>query len=187
MGALHRVPSKEWPGALSWLHPGVNCTALGASVCARALQDVGTLEVPNGSNRGEYLDVWTKRAGLPVPKDDKTGEGWWWCAIWAGVVLADCQLLVPTDYPACQAWLEYLGDEPTPGSIVLYGVNSVAHHIGIVVRNPEAAAGQLLRLTIEGNRAFAGSSNNGLAVDIGPMMRTDVLGYINPEKFRATL
>ena len=49
-----------------------------------------------------------------------------------------------------------------------------AHHIGVVVRLDPMV------LTIEGNRGFAGSTNNGVAVDIGPMLRRDVLGYFHP-------
>ena len=37
-------------------------------------------------------------------------------------------------------------------------------------------------LTVEGNRGFAGTTNNGVACDIGPMQRKDVLGYISPER-----
>ena len=37
-------------------------------------------------------------------------------------------------------------------------------------------------LTIEGNRAFAGTSNDGVAVDIGPPNRKDILGYIHPRE-----
>ena len=36
-------------------------------------------------------------------------------------------------------------------------------------------------VTIEGNRSFAGTaSNNGIAVDIGPVTRKDILGYFHP-------
>ena len=43
-----------------------------------------------------------------------------------------------------------------------------------------------MTLTIEGNRSFAGTtSNNGVAVDIGPMLRKDILGYVSPERLKA--
>jgi len=58
--------------------------------------------------------------------------------------------------------------------------------MGIIVRVPEPERGQMLTLTIEGNRAYAGTtSNNGVAVDIGPMMRKDILGYVSPERLKA--
>lgn len=171
------------PRELGWLVPGHNCTDLGFAICERALKDIGILEVPTGSNRGTRIDRMTKRAGLP--------PGQWWCAIWVGAVFADCGALVPSGYPLTDNWLPFLREgrdraTPHPGDAVLYGLKKAgpvvswgnAHHIGIVVRVPEP--GQPLVLTIEGNRSFAGSSNNGVAVDIGPMLRTDILGYFAP-------
>lgn len=183
---LVRLPAEKHPRELGWLVPGYNCTELGYRICQRALLDVGILEVPNGSNRGGRIDRMTKRAGLPM--------GQWWCAIWAGAVFADCGALVPTGYPLTDNWLPFLREggakaKAQPGDAVLYGLKKKgpvvkwgdAHHIGIVVRLPEPKLGQHLLLTIEGNRSFAGtSSNNGIAVDIGPMVRSDVLGYFAP-------
>jgi len=50
-------------------------------------------------------------------------------------------------------------------------VKGDAHHIGLRVRLDP------MILTIEGNRGFAGTTNNGVAVDLGPLNRKDVLGY----------
>ncbi len=169
---------------LGWLVPGENCTELGFAICRRALKDEGILEVPLGSNRGTRIDRYAKAAGSPLAS--------WWCAILAGRVLIDCGSLVPQGYPATDAWLPYVervdrGAKPQIGDVVIYGTRKAgpvvawgnAHHAGIIVRLPEP--GQALTLTIEGNRAYAGStSNNGLAVDMGPMFRTDVLGYFRP-------
>lgn len=174
MAKLQRLAAEAWPSDAGWLVPGFNSTQLGYAVVLRALKDVGILEVPLKSNRGTRIDAMTKRAGLPVPKDKRTQEGWWWCAIWAGAVMADAGSLVPSGYPACDAWLPYCTKKQEIGSAILYGVRGDATHIGIVVRT------EPMVLTIEGNRGFAGTTNNGIAVDIGPQLRTDVLGYYAP-------
>lgn len=168
---------------LGWLVPGENCTALGYAVCERALKDVGILEVPLGSNRGERIDRYAKAAGSPLAS--------WWCAIAAGRWLIDVGSLVPDGYAATNAWLPFIrrrdqGAKPEVGDVVIYGTYDkgpvvswgYAHHAGVIVRVP--TKGQDLTLTIEGNRAFAGSTNNGVAVDLGPMLRTDILGYYSP-------
>lgn len=162
---LKAFKAEKWPRTAGWLHEG-NSSALGRAIVIRAMADVGILEVPLASNRGTRIDAMAKRAGSPL--------GSWWCAIWAGAVFADCGALVPVGYPACDAWLPYLQREPVIGAAVLYGVRGDAHHIGIVVRL------EPLVLTIEGNRGFAGTTNNGVAVDIGPMQRRDILGYVHP-------
>ena len=168
---------------LGWLVPGDNCSALGYAVCERAMKDVGILEVPLASNRGERIDRYAKAAGSPL--------GSWWCAILAGRILIDVGSLVPEEYAATDRWLPHIrrrdqGATPLVGDVVIYGLWQRgpvvpwgnAHHAGIIVRLP--TKGQNLTLTVEGNRAFAGSTNNGVAVDIGPMLRTDVLGYYSP-------
>lgn len=155
-----------WPSMAGWLS-SENSTPLGRNIIYRAMADVGILEVPLASNRGVRIDRMTKRAGSPL--------GSWWCAIWVGAVFADCGALVPSGYPACDAWLPYMTTKPVIGAAVLYGVRGDAHHIGIVARLDPMV------LTIEGNRGFAGTTNNGVAVDIGPMQRRDILGYVHPK------
>lgn len=164
--ALRKLAPEGWPADAGWLVPGFNCTPLGYAVVIRALKDVGILEVPLTSNRGVRIDAMAKRAGSPL--------GSWWCAIWAGAVMADAGSLIPADYPATDKWLPYCTSKREIGSAVLYGVRGDAHHIGIIVRT------EPMVLTIEGNRGFAGTTNNGVAVDIGPMLRTDILGYYAP-------
>lgn len=182
--------AETWPRMLGWLVPGENCTELGYRICERAMRDVGILEVPNGSNRGGRIDRMTRRAGLKPPV--------WWCAVEVGAVFIDCGCRVPQNYAGTDYWLPYVRDgrwnaKPRPGDAVIYGLKKPgpvvkwgnAHHIGIIVRVPELDRGQLLTLTIEGNRSYAGtSSNNGIAVDIGPMVRSDILGYVDPERLK---
>lgn len=184
--SLYIAGAQPWPRELGWLVPGENCTDLGYKICQRALRDVGILEVPNGSNRGGRIDAMTIRAGLKPPV--------WWCAVEAGTVFADCNCVVPRGYPLTDSWLPFVREGrwnavPQPGDAVIYGLRrrgpivewGDAHHIGIVVRVPEKARGQLITLTIEGNRGLAGTAtNNGIAVEIGPMVRGDILGYFAP-------
>lgn len=184
---LLKLPAEPWPRELGWLVPGENCTELGYRICQRALRDVGILEVPNGSNRGARIDKMTLRSGLKPPV--------WWCAVEVGAVFLDCGVRVPAGYPLTDNWLPYVRDgrhkaTPRPGDAVLYGLRKKgpvvdwgdAHHIGIIVRVPEREKGQLITLTIEGNRSYAGTaSNNGISVDIGPIVRSDILGYVDPE------
>lgn len=182
---LVKLAPEAWPRLAGWLVPGQNCTPLGYSIVDRAFRDLGILEVPNGSNRGTRLDAWNRRAGTPL--------GSWWCAIWAGLVWADCGALVPENFSGTDYWLPFVKEgreraRPEPGDAVIYGLKKPgpvvpwgnAHHMGIIVRAPEPVNGQQFTLTIEGNRGFAGSTNNGVAVDIGPMLRTDILGYVTP-------
>lgn len=166
---LVRKAAHPWPALAGWLSKE-NSTDLQRTIVYRAMQDVGILEVPLGSNRGTRIDAMTKRAGSP--------PGSWWCAIWAGAVLADAGVLIPEGYPSTDTWLPYLSETPMIGAAILYGLRKNgkpdAHHIGIVVRIDP------MILTIEGNRGYAGTTNNGVAVDIGPMNRRDVLGYYHP-------
>jgi len=162
---LKTFKAEGWPAMAGWLTEE-NSSALGRAIIYRAMADVGILETPLASNRGVRIDRYAKRAGSPL--------GSWWCAIWTGAVFADCGALVPVGYPACDSWLPFVQKEPVIGAAVLYGVRGDAHHIGVVARL------EPMVLTIEGNRGFAGTTNNGVAVDIGPMQRRDILGYFHP-------
>lgn len=178
MPKLIKPAAGEWPSDAGWLVPNgpeANCTPLQYAVVLRALKDVGILEVPLASNRGVRIDKYLRRAGVPEELI-KAGKGWW-CAAAAGAWLLDCGVPVPADYAATRSWLPFVGSKRTPGAIVLYGLDNVPHHIGIVARDDDGIV-----LTIEGNRGYAGTTNDGVAVDIGPMLRKDILGYITPEK-----
>lgn len=170
---LIKPKGDAWPNIAGWLVPNENCTTVGYAIVQRAFDDVGIMEVPLASNRGVRIEKYLRRAGVP---DDmiRAGKGWW-CAAFVGAVFVDCGVPVPRDYASCDSWLPYVEKTPAIGSAVLYGVRGDAHHIGIVVRLSPMV------LTIEGNRAFAGSTNNGVACDLGPMLRTDILGYVNPQ------
>lgn len=158
------------PRAAGWLDDN-NSTPLQRAIVERALLDDGINEDPIGSNRGIRIDQYLRRAGVPEPLI-QTGKGWW-CAAWVGAVFRDCECLLPRDYASCDAWLPFIEPTPVIGAAILYGVRGNAHHIGIVARL------QPIVLTIEGNRGYAGTTNDGQAVDLGPTRRTDILGYIH--------
>jgi hypothetical protein len=177
MARLIKTTALEWPAEAGWLvpppSPEANCTALQYAVILRAMKDVGILEVPLGSNRGVRIERYLRRANVPESLI-RTGKGWW-CAAEVGAVFLDCGIPVPADYASVDSWLPYLAQTRTIGSAVVYGVRGDGHHIGIIARLSPMV------LTIEGNRGFAGTTNNGVACDIGPMQRKDILGYISPE------
>ena len=175
-------PAYPWPRGSGWLVPGVNCTWLEYLIVKRTERDDGILEQPWAPNKGTRIDAMQKRWKL---------KGEWWCAIWVGAVYADCGALVPRWAPKTESWLPYLERTPRPGWAPVYGYRDKygpdqhdSVHIGIATR---IAAGIPKRnadidvLTREGNRALGGTaSNNGVAVDQGPMNRTDLLGYFPP-------
>jgi hypothetical protein len=165
-------PTGPNPRLAGWLADH-NSNELQRKIVERAMLDDGIQENPAGSNRGIRIDRYTEAAGLPVPKDKKTQEGWWWCAIWVGAVFRDCGALVPLDYPSCDAFLPHLAKDPVPGAAVLFGKQGNAVHIGIV-------ASVKPFLTLEGNRGYSGITNNGQAVDLAPCNRKDILGYFHP-------
>lgn len=179
---LVTLKAEEWPREAGWLVPGPggNCTELQHQIVLRALKDNGIQENPLGSNRGIRIDRMTRRAGYEPPQ--------WWCAIWVGAVYVDCGALVPDWYGSTDRWLPFIESKPCIGAAILYGVRKKgpvvadmnSHHIGIV------AMLSPMMLTIEGNRGYAGTTNNGQAVDLGPPNRSDILGYFHPRKADGT-
>jgi len=174
-----KLPPAPFPTIAGWLPSATPDAA--ARVVRRAIAYCGILEVPAASNRGVDIDRWLRWAN--VPESLITAGKGWWCAAFVGGVLREEGLAAPLDYASTDAWIPYLvpGHVAEAGDIVLFGVTKNgrpdAHHIGIVARRSP------LMLTVEGNRSYAGTSNNGVAVDIGPLVRTDVLGYIPLAKF----
>jgi len=177
---LVTLKAEPWPRDAGWLVPGGNCTELQQQIVLRALRDNGIQENPRGSNRGIRIDRMTRWAGLEPPV--------WWCAVWAGRVFIDCGALVPDGYPSTDRWLPFVEKTPCIGAAVLYGLKKPgpivtwgdSHHIGIV------AMLDPIVLTVEGNRGYAGSTNNGQAVDMNVLNRSDILGYFHPRKADGT-
>ena len=166
-----------YPSPFDWL--GASPDQLRLAILERSRLDVGILET--APNRGERIDRYLRRASVPE-SIIAAGKGYW-CAAWAGCMWIDGGAKTPRDFGACDAWLPYLipcdraslASIAQPGDAVLYGVPGDARHIGIVWRvTPEV-------LTIEGNRGLGGSAtNNGVAVDVDGVKRSDVLGVVRP-------
>ncbi len=173
MSTLVARPALPWPALLDELP--ATLAPLRRHIIERACRDVLMVENPLGSNRGRRLDTYLRRAHVPESLI-VAGKGWW-CGAAVGTWFIDGGAKVPADFASCDAWLPFLepaGYAPEPGDAILYGVRGDAHHIGLVVLTVP------LLLTCEGNRAYAGTTNNGIAVDIAPPMRRDILGYIRP-------
>ena len=177
---LLAMAQEPWPEPGGWLvtrGPNANCTELQRQIVLRALRDDGIQETPVASNRGDRIDKYTLRSGSPL--------GSYWCGIWVGAVFADCGALVPEWYGATKNWVPFLERTPSIGSAVLYSSKndpSNSEHIGIV------AMLSPLRLSIEGNRGYAGSTtNNGQAVDLAPMRSTGIMGYFRPRRSDGTM
>lgn len=167
------LPPAPFPSLAPWI-PAADVSPA-ARVVRRALAYCGVTEV--GQNRGQQIDRWLRWANVPESLI-LSGRGNW-CAAFIGGVLREEGLQVPVDYAACDAWLPFLvpGVVPRFGDIILYGPSPTdAQHIGLVVDAP--------KLSVEGNRSWAGaSSNNGVAVDVGPILRRDILGYVPLDPF----
>ena len=181
MGWVTR-PRQEWPPPARWLN-AKNASPLQREIVERALCDDGELE-SDGPNRSPYIDQLVRWAGL----DPAIPGGVYWCAIWVARVFADAGAQIPLRFASCDAWLDRMVPlESVPparrvGAAILYGVPGDAHHVGIIARWPKPTKQQLLPLTIEGNRGYAGSAtNNGVAVDLAPLTRRDVLGVVLPQ------
>lgn len=169
--------AETWPAPFDWVGP--NLDPLRLSILERSRLDVGILET--APNRGDRIDRYLRRVHVPE-EIIAAGKGYW-CAAWVAAMWTDAGAKVPRDAGACDAWLPYLipcdraglVTIAQPGDAVLYGVKGDARHIGVIWRvSPEI-------LTIEGNRGLGGSStNNGVAVDVDGVKRTDVLGIVRP-------
>ena len=175
MTLSRRTPS-PWPTSCNWMVTA-DVPQVNRMVVWRAWQDLGITEVPLNSNRGPEVDRYLLRAGVPRELID-AGKGYW-CAAAVGAWFIDAGAKVPLDYASCDAWLPYMTDTPVIGAAVLYGKRGAngffdAQHIEVVARMDPIV------LTIGGNKAFHGNSNNGIAVDLGHQSRTDVLGYVHP-------
>lgn len=169
------LPPAPFPVLAPWIP--ANDTSARARVVRRAVAYCGVVE--SAPNRGDPIDRWLRWANVPEAMI-LAGQGNW-CAAFAGGVLREEGLQVPVDYASCDAWLPFVvaGVRPRNGDLVLYGTPSDAKHIGIVTSDQQGDA----PLTVEGNRTWGGAGNNGVAVDIGPLTRRDVIGYIPLEQF----
>lgn len=152
--------------------PAVRRAILGAMDC------IGVLESPPGSNRGPEIDEWNRRAGAPPAS--------YWCASFVTAMWEDAGLeVLSSERASCESvrqWAKRTGRysaKPVPGALVFYGDADHAHHIGIVTRT------DLATLTVEGNTTIeggtAGESRNGIGVSQKTITSGDnILGFALP-------
>ena len=170
---LSKFPAGMWPTHAAWLNDP-NIPMLNRMVVWRALTDIGICEDPLGSNMGKEVENYLVRAGVDASVIN-AGKGYW-CGAAIGMWFIDAGARVPQDYASCDAWLPYLRDMPKVGAAVLYGIPGDARHIELIVRLKPCV------LTVGGNKALSGISNDGNVVDMGPQVRKDILGYVYPEQ-----
>lgn len=175
---ITRAP-EPWPAPFGWL--GTAPDQLRLAILERSRADIGIVETE--LNRGTEIDAYLRRAHVPE-EIIAAGRGYW-CAAWAGSMWIDAGAKVPRDFGSCDAWLPYLvpctlGELPAkamPGDALLFGVPGDARHIEIVLRTGPRV------LSIGGNRGLGGTkTNNGVAVHVDEVTRTDVLGIVKPLK-----
>lgn len=187
-------PPSPWPALARWMGDPA-FTNLQRAIVFRAKHDDGEQE-SHGANRSPYIDEITKWSGLTPPQ--------YWCAIVVARWFADAGAKIPDGFPACDNWLPHaveidsVSDIEKHGAAVLYGKRGAgaigrpwpemradgwdARHIGVIAKCTRAIqTPRMPTLTIEGNRGYAGDgTNNGIAVDMAPLARTDVLGIVLP-------
>lgn len=144
---------------------------------AIAAKEIGTLESPRGSNKIKYWSV----------KPDWNGSPWCaafvrWCLIQAGVPSYP-PITNPYYVPYVETWgrnnKRFIGSEPNPGDLVIFGKSDIAAHIGFVERRLDDGWVQ----TIEGNTSSgtSGSQNNGDGVYRRKRGPSWIRGYVRVE------
>jgi hypothetical protein len=156
----------------AWLDDGVS--EIGQAIVRRAMEDIGIMEMPPGSNRSPRIDQYVIGVGSPLGSP--------WCAAAVAAWLQESGAAMPAlDAGSCSAWVAWsrrLGTwstEPRAGSVVVYGNKGVAVHMGVIVRiEPEL-------LSVEGNTSIAGDFDpNGVVVTLKRVALSRVLGYVAP-------
>lgn len=157
---------------LSWLPDTIDSRVVFA--LRTACMSVGEHEVPFGSNRGVWIDTIVAQAGSPP------GSPWCGCAVRAWWRAGP--LLVPDGAGEADAWRRFgqahgmWSPLPAIGSVVCYsGDGVIVHHVGLVISVDPL-------LTIEGNTALDGYSNDGEIVTLkyDPPHASKILGYVSP-------
>jgi hypothetical protein len=138
---------------------------------------IGVTEEPLGSNRGNLIDVWNRRVGVPV--------GSFWCASFVSAVVRDFEKS-NIDFPlqqsaSCDAWLKQanfksmITDTPSTGALFLICPTHIdATHIGIVGNKVDG-----IWHTIEGNSNMGGSRNGYAVVNRPNGIKRKNITYVN--------
>jgi hypothetical protein len=162
------------PLLATWL-PATTDAAV-AAIVRHALSRVGVCEAPLGSNRGPEVDAWNREGGADLAA--------FWCASFAAAMwrYAGFPTAGKGKDPNCDAlmgWAKATGRWsalPALGALTFYGPKPTdATHVAIIVRTSPAI------LVVGGNERFGAiASRNGVAVQLRPEERKDILGYAHP-------
>ena len=165
---------QNWPSTAGWLSPSV--PALNKAIVFRAMADIGICEMPPSSNRSGRIDAYNTRAGAPL--------GSYWCASAVTTWYVDAGADVPgTGRASCDVIMQWAKKQGLfvpkagpvlPGYMVLYGLETDAEHIGLVIRESP------YQISVEGNTSFSGFSRNGEAVLVKRVDSARVVGYVRP-------
>lgn len=173
-------PLASPPVSCRWLDPLADPLAdLRRAVVRRAHADIGIEENVGAANRSPYIDEVVTEAGSPL------GSAWCGCVArrWAKDSGAQYPAREAGAVRAWVVWAKKAGTwydvgsayTPLPGDWVCYDMapDGVADHIGVLAR----AHARGVR-SIEGNTSYAGSSREGVVVQMKPVTTARILGYI---------
>jgi hypothetical protein len=169
-------------GAWLPINSGAPIASVRNAIVLEALDHVGLLEIPIGSNRSPFIDSMMEAVGSPK------GESW--CAAFMTLCFKRNGAQVPTEAAgACDTWRTWgianktfryytqESDPPAVGDGVLFSFtgDGRADHCGIVARTSPAL------LTIEGNTTTVPNDKEGVGVfcKYRPTL-AGILGFITP-------
>lgn len=154
---------------------------------AWANKQVGTHEVPSGSNKGPKITQWEVDSGYPWVVNAK--EGVFWCQCFANAVAAQGgAVLIKDGYTpdfllghfAAKGYHVIPVDDAEPGDMIYFnwpGIGStICDHVGILLAKTRTTV-----TCVEGNTSGtdAGSQNNGGGVYIKTRSRSLVAGAVS--------
>lgn len=147
-----------------------------AGIVRHALARVGVCEAPLGSNRGPEVDAWNREAGADLAA--------FWCASFGSAMWRYAGFPTPGKGkdPSCDELMSWAKETrrwsavPALAAFTFYGPKATdATHVSIIVRTSPAI------LVVGGNERFGAiASRNGVAVQLRPEERKDILGYAHP-------
>jgi hypothetical protein len=73
----------DWGARSQWRWNIDNGCSYRKAIVERAISALGTVEEPDGSNRGPKIDAWLRRCNIYVPGDDRPMPDNAWCAAFA--------------------------------------------------------------------------------------------------------
>lgn len=151
-----------------------NLDASRRAIVLEALDNLGILEMPRGSNSSPAIDGWNKACGVAVASP--------WCAAFASHCWAAGHKVYAS--ASCEDWHRMairtgtFTQRPQVGDVALFALGTellVADHCGIVVRVDDVGP-----LTVEGNTNEAGGREGvGVFLKDRVALGARILGYVS--------